>query len=111
MASACQLNSTNPPGPVQLDSIEIRCSACTGFPPVNIGIGAGSSVLLQAYGHFSDGSVTQITHTVIWKTDDRAIATMPITQSSSKVTGKAVGTTNATAELFGVVGSVQVNVC
>ncbi len=110
VAVACQLDSTNPPGPITLDSIEIACSACTAFPPVNIGIGTANSVLLQAYGNFSDGTRTQITHQVIWQTTDRSIATMPISQVSSRVTGVAPGTTTATAELFGVVGTVVVNV-
>ncbi len=102
---------------VGVDSIEIQKSYVadgsgeiintTGNP---LDIAVGEEFYITAWGNYSDGEKRYINTEVFWKSDDNDIASMPLLQTSSYVTGESVGSTEVSATLGAIEGRAEVNV-
>ncbi|HEY4000800.1 MAG TPA: Ig-like domain-containing protein, partial [Candidatus Xenobia bacterium] len=68
--------------------------------PVNAVVPLGTLQPYQATGHFSDGTVADVTSLVTWESDDAGVATISL---SGLATTKAIGSTTIRA----VLGPVQ----
>ena len=73
-------------------------------------LGVGQEQCINAWGKYSDNSIKRLTTTVLWTANDDSIASMDIFQSSSKVTGEALGETFVTATQDGVSANASVAV-
>lgn len=81
------INDTNP---LELKVLESKC--------------------INAFATYTDGTRGRVTTSVFWTSSDRSIATMPLLQTSSKVTGRSEGNTTVKATLYGVTASAPVKV-
>jgi hypothetical protein len=88
-----------PPPPPTLTSITVL--------PANASIYVGRTLQYVAVGHYSDGSVRNITSTVTWASSVSAVA--PIA-AGGLATGATVGGTTISASLSGIQGSTPLNV-
>jgi len=72
----------------------------------------GEEQCINAWLVHSDGSKERVTTKVLWTSENYRVASMPIDQSSSRVTGVRAGSTivNATIVLGGITGSAPVDV-
>jgi len=115
-AALVDINGTAPVNVVGIDTIEIQKGyvadgsgeVINSANPLNISI--GDVFYITAWGNYSDGVKRYINTDVFWKSDNNDIASMPILQTSSNVTGESVGSTEVSATLKGVIGSAPVNV-
>lgn len=73
-------------------------------------ISVGQEFYITAWGNYDDGSKRYINTDVLWFSEDYPIASMPLLQTSSNVTGVSVGTTEVYATLGVVEGRATVNV-
>jgi trimeric autotransporter adhesin len=86
-----------------LNSIAVAPSGATLQPSAKLGF--------TAVGTFSDGSTQTITGQATWASDNTAAATVSNSSGSKGVaTGVAAGTTNISASMLGITGSVKLTV-
>jgi trimeric autotransporter adhesin len=76
--------------------------------PQNQTVPANANVVYSAQGSFSDGSVDNITTSVVWSSSDTAIAT--ISPTGVATAGTQAGSTDIIAERDGAQGSTQLHV-
>ncbi|MEM5505844.1 Ig-like domain-containing protein [Shewanella frigidimarina] len=103
--SGAQSNSTNlTVTDATLNSIDVT--------PINPSIIKNSSQNFMATGHYSDGSTTNITSTVMWSSADTLVATLnPNEQlNSGRATAIEVGSSVIQASLSGVFADTTLNV-
>ena len=102
-----------------LQSIEIQKGYCeAGDCPVidtsgssNLKLKPGQTQYITAWGIYSGSSTRVYINTqVLWSSADNSIASMPLNQSSSNVTGVLPGSTTVSARLNGITGSANVDV-
>ena len=100
----------------QSDSTNLTVTDATlnsiNITPVNPSIVKNSSQNFVAIGHYSDGSTTDITSTVMWSSADTQVATLnPNEQlNSGRATAIAVGSSVIQATLIGVFADTTLNV-
>jgi uncharacterized protein YjdB len=79
--------------------------------PFVMSIAKGTELQFSALGNYSDGSTQDLTTQVTWSTSDAGIAAISnAAGSQGLVTGAGIGTATITAEMWGVVESVQLGV-
>jgi hypothetical protein len=79
--------------------------------PFELSIAKGTQLPFSAFGNYSDGSTQDLTTQVTWSTSDAGIAAISNAAGSQGLaTGVGVGTATITAELSGVVESVNLGV-
>jgi len=73
-------------------------------------LSVGDTQYITAWGNYSNGTKKYINTEVLWESQNQSIASMPIFQTSSKVTGESEGKTTVTASYNGKVGTATVEV-
>jgi Fe-S cluster assembly iron-binding protein IscA len=71
-------------------------------------VAAGSTDQFTATGHYSDGSTQNLTSAATWNSTNTAVATISNTAGTQGLaTGVAIGSTNITASMNGVIGGAD----
>jgi uncharacterized protein YjdB len=108
-----------PAGSSVLERIEIQDGYCQdgGCPVIDtsgtkdLNIRVGEVRYITAWGIYSDSTArVYINNKVFWTSANPLVASMPLLQTSSNVTGRSAGNTTVSARLDAITGSATVNV-